>query len=47
MFTEEMYEDENMKEIGILSMCDNLQDAIDSYLKIHDYEEENKMEEER
>ena len=38
--SEEVYEDEEMIEIGILSMCDDLYDAIDKYLKINDYEKE-------
>lgn len=39
--SEEVYEDETMEEIGILNMCDKLQDAIDKYLKINDYEKSN------
>lgn len=39
--SEEVYEDEIMEEIGILNMCDKLQNAIDKYLKINDYEKSN------
>ena len=37
--SEEVYEDEEMERMKILSMCDDLQDSIDKYLKINDYEE--------
>ena len=37
--SEEVYEDEEMEDMGILNKCDELQDAIDKYLKINDYEE--------
>lgn len=36
--SDEVYEDEEMEQLGILSMCDSLQDSIDKYLKINDYE---------
>lgn len=37
--SEEVYEDKEMEDAGILNMCDELQDAIDKYLKINDYAE--------